>query len=137
MRIFLLILLVGLCSALAMEALTTDESRTRASAAVFTGRVVSTKFVRELEVGALWQAVIQMEKIHKADQLVATKAVVYFEQMYLGPIGTNGFGCHGYACPRYPDIKLSQKAKFWCPRSTIHGLTNVLFIPWAAWVESQ
>jgi len=122
------LVILGFCSALALEILVPDEHRTKVSAAILTGRFISREFVRELEVGALWRTVFKVDTVHKADQTIGTNVVVYFEQMYDGPLGITGFRSHGVACPIYPKIRLSHKAKVWCVRLTVSGHTNVLFI---------
>ncbi len=136
------LVILGFCSALALEILVPDEHRTKVSAAILTGRFISREFVRELEVGALGRTVFKVDTVHKADQTIGTNVVVYFEQMYDGPLydgslEITGFRSHGVACPIYPKIRLSHKAKVWCVRLTVSGHTNVLFIPSRQWIEPQ
>lgn len=133
----LVIFWLNLGPAFALEMLMTDEQKNEVSAAILTGCVVSTEFVRELEFGALWRTLFKVETVHKTDRMLFTNTVIYFEQMYSGPIGTNGIGSHGRACPPYPEVRPSQKAKLWCTRGTIGGRTNVLFIPSRQWIKSE
>src|SRR5262245_40138721 len=129
MRTVTVILLFSLVSAFSLEWAMTDEQRTKASIAVFTGRVNSTEFVRELDSGALWRAVIKITKVNKSDGTLMTNAVVYYEQTFVGRSGEHGIRTHGRVCPAYPNIMVSQEMKLWCTGSTIAGHTKVLFIP--------
>ncbi len=139
MRTSFVILLLSVMSLVALEIAMTDEQRTKSSAAVFSGMVASTEFVRELDSGALWRAVVNVWSVDKSDGSIRTNmsAVVYYEQTFTEHSAERGVRTHGRVCPGYPDLFFLQKTKLWCRRTSIGGQTNVLFVPSASWTKPQ
>ena len=136
MRTLFCILLFCGCAALADESQLSDDERTKQSAAVITGTVVSTNFLRESESGALCSAQIRVESIEKAPADLKTNVVVYFEQSY-SVQDNQGFRMSLRVCPGYPEIVVGQKIKLWCARWTLEGHTNVLFVPSSSWAKKN
>lgn len=132
----LIITLSGMHSATAFEVTLTDEERTIQSAAVLEGTVISTKFLKEMKVGALYSAQIRVDSVEKGQPDLKADTVVFYEQTYTGK-DAQGFPTigHGRACPGYPEIKVGQKVKLWCIRQTTEDYKNALFIPTSSWAK--
>jgi hypothetical protein len=135
MRTSLLLFLLAGSIAQALETPYTDEQRTERSAAVFTGRVVTTNFISELRSGALWRAEVKVESVEKPEATVKTNAVFYYEQAY-SVHDERGTRWHGSVCPGYPNVVIGQRAKFWCTRWTVAGHRNILFVPSPSWITT-
>jgi hypothetical protein len=132
----LIMLLSSIHPATASERLLTDEERSIQSAAVLEGTVISTKFLKELKVGALYSAQIRVDSVEKGQPDLKADTVIFYEQTYTGKdaqgLLTN---MHGRACPGYPEIKVGQKVKLWCIRQTTEDYKNALFIPTSSWAK--
>ena len=134
----LIITLSGMHSATALEPLLTDEERTVQSAAVFEGTVISTKFLKELKVGALYSAHIRVDSVEKGQPAPKADTVIFYEQTYTGKDAQGLLtSMHGSACPGYPEIKVGQKVKLWCIRQSTEDYKNALFIPTSSWAKQQ
>jgi hypothetical protein len=105
---------LSLVPVLAWEGSVTDKERTKESATLFTGIVLSTNFLQKLKCGALYSAQIQVTSMEKWQPgLNKTNTVVYFEKTYSAYDNEGGFQCHGRVCPAYPDIEIGKKIKVW------------------------
>jgi hypothetical protein len=133
----LLAVVLSLVPVLAWEGSVTDKERTKESAILFTGIVLSANFLQKLKCGALYSAQIQVASIEEWQPgLNKTNTVVYFEKTYSAYDNEGGFQCHGRVCPAYPDIEIGKKIKVWCVRHTVGGYTNVFFVPTRSSVQS-
>jgi hypothetical protein len=132
----LIITLSGMHSATALEQSLTDEERSIQSAAVLEGTVISTKFLKELKVGALYSAQIRVDSVEKGQPDLKADTVIFYEQTYTGKDAQGLLtGMHGRLCPGYPVIKVGQKVKVWCIRQTTEDYKDALFIPTSSWAK--
>jgi len=111
----LLVLFTLVTSAFAQDKPLTDEERTRASLAVFTGTVISCGFDKRVKGVDYYIAVIRVESIEKADRLLRTNPVTLIYSA-----GTK--------------IDPGQKVKCWCI-SWDYGGKRVLSIPRPSWMK--
>lgn len=134
--LILIITLSNMYTAAASEEMLTDGDRSIQSAAVFEGKVLSTKFIRELKVGALYSAQIRVDSVEKGQLGVKSDTVIYYEQCYTEKDARGRLiRQHGRACPGYPEIKVGRKIKVWCVRQTAEGYKNDLFVPTSSWAR--
>jgi len=131
MRISLLIIFVA-ASVLAIS----TPPRIERSAAVFTGRVLSTQKIKvqtdKFGKWEIWRAEVRIHSITKQDTNLAENVFVYYEQDHFGEDGTH----YIEACPGRPDIVDGATNRFFCIRRDAGDVKGTLFIPERSWVTA-
>lgn len=142
MRIALLIILLTVASLFAASTLPSLEQ----SAAVFTGRVLSTQKVRvvgkdDSSRWELWKAEVRVQTVVIQDVALAQSVFVYYAQdwltNYVTPDGAQVHRGVMAGCPATPKITTNDVYKFFCIRHDVENDKRLLYIPEGGWVIRQ
>ena len=116
------------------------------SAAVFTGRVLSTQKVKVVGKDddsrwELWRAEVRLQTVVTQDVKLAERVFVYYPQdWYTNYVTTDGsHAMRGVTsgCPGRPRVATNRVYKFFCVRKGVEGEERLLFIPERLWLIPQ
>ena len=142
LRIALLLILLTAATLLAIPTLPSVER----SAAVFTGRVLSSQKVRvvgkdDSSRWELWKAEVRVQTVVTQDVALSQRVFVYYAQNwntnYVTEDGKHVQKCTFMICPSRPRISTNRLYKFFCVRHDVDDEKGLLFIPEGEWVVRQ
>jgi hypothetical protein len=132
MRPTLFFILIAVSTLLGLPVMPTVEY----SAAVFTGKVISTERVTvqndESNKCEIWKAKIKLDKVIKQDTNLSESVFVYYEQDYVGKDGVR----MAQICPGRPEFKVGETNKFFCMRRDVGDAKKALFVPEQGWITA-